>query len=117
MVVGFCEKHPVMGVCFVQSKTDILDGLLNVSHLSFQSTKFQCYQIDAPLGNETFTTRKSSCVNARGIPTAVYQVLPEVGYPPCRGTSPIRSDGGRGTRGGVPLSGYPPARYNGGGCT
>ena len=30
-------------------------------------------------------TRKSSCVNARGIPTSVYQVLhlfPEVGYPP-----------------------------------
>ena len=30
-------------------------------------------------------TRKSSCVNARGIPTAAYQVLhvlTEVGYPP-----------------------------------
>ena len=27
-------------------------------------------------------TRKSSCVNARGIPTAAYQVLPEGGYPP-----------------------------------
>ena len=27
-------------------------------------------------------TRKSSCVNARGIPIAAYQVLPEVGYPP-----------------------------------
>ena len=32
-----------------------------------------------------YDTRKSSCVNARGIPTAAYQVLhllPEVGYPP-----------------------------------
>ena len=66
-------------------------------------------------------TRKSSCVNARGIPTAAYQVLhlfpevgyppppqpglmggvPKVGYPPGRGYPPARSDGG--TQGGYPL--------------
>ena len=33
---------------------------------------------------KTFYTRKFSCVNARGIPTAAYQVLPEVVYPPHR---------------------------------
>ena len=74
-------------------------------------------------------TRKSSYVNARGIPTAAYQVLPEVGYPPYRGTpqpglmggtrgeiSPhqgtpqARSDKGC-TQGGVPpLLGYPPGQ-------
>ena len=47
-------------------------------------------------------------MNARGIPTAAYQVLhllSEVGYPP-----PARSDGGS-TQGGVPLpAGVPPAR-------
>ena len=45
-------------------------------------------------------TRKSSCVNTRGIPTAAYQVLhllTEVGYPPCPGLM-----------GGVPEVGYPP---------
>ena len=67
-------------------------------------------------------TRKSSCVNARGIPTAAYQVLhllTKVGYPPpsgyphpglmgvpgvppCWGTPLSRSDGG--------YLGYPPVR-------
>ena len=73
------------------------------------------------------TKRKSSCVNARGIPTAAYQVLPsvilyEVGYPPTPipiGTPPwARSNRGgyprwdtpppaRSDRG-VPQVGYPP---------
>ena len=61
--------------------------------------------------SKTFYTRKSSCVNARGIPTAAYQVLhllPEVGYPPPppQGYHPARSDGG-----GVPEVGYPQQRY------
>ena len=46
-------------------------------------------------------TRKSSCVNARGIPTRAYQVLhlfPKVGYPPWPGLP-----GGGGTWGGAPL--------------
>ena len=42
------------------------------------------------------TTRKSSCMNARGTPATAYQVLPEVGYPaPQPGLT-------GGTRGGVP---------------
>ena len=62
--------------------------------------------------------RKSSCVNARGMLTAAYQVphlLPEVGYPPGRGTPPARSDSGD-TRGVVPppQQGHPLARSNGG---
>ena len=59
----------------------------------------------------SFATRKSSCVNARGIPTTAYQVLhlfPEVGYPPSRGTPLARSDWG------VPEVGYPLARSDGG---
>ena len=56
------------------------------------------------------TTRKSSCVNARGIPTAAYQVLhllTKWGTPP-----PLpRSDGVGGTQGGIlPWLGYPPSR-------
>ena len=51
-------------------------------------------------------TRKSSCVNARGIPTAAYQVLhllPEGGTPLGRvPPPPARSDRG------VPEVGYPP---------
>ena len=52
-------------------------------------------------------TRKSSCVNARGIPTAAYQVLlggvppPPIGVPPCPGLT-------GGTRGGVPPAGVAP---------
>ena len=41
----------------------------------------------------TIITRKSSCVNARGIPTATYQVLhllTEVGYPPPSGYPPVQ---------------------------
>ena len=73
-----------------------------------------------------FQKRKSSCVNARGIPTAAYQILhllPEVGYPPARphwgggtptlGTphwgTPRPGPTGEGTRGGVP----PPPRLAG----
>ena len=72
---------------------------------------------------KTILTRKSSCVNARGIPTAAYQVLLEMGYPP---PQPGLTGGGGGTRGGVPPSqvwqekggtivGYPLARSNWGG--
>ena len=53
-----------------------------------------------------YRTRKSSCVNARGIPTAVYQVTqlsPKVGYPP------TSSDGGY-PRWGTPPVGVPPTR-------
>ena len=64
-------------------------------------------------------TRKSSCVNARGIPTATFQVLhllSEVGYPPPSGTPPppmARSNRKGGyPRWGIPPSGYPPARSN-----
>ena len=66
-------------------------------------------------------TRKSSCVNARGIPTAAYQVLhlfPEVGYPSGRGIPPARSDGGGGgvrEVGYPPSMGYPPVRSDQGG--
>ena len=53
--------------------------------------------------------RKSSCVNARGIPTAAYQVLLKMGYPPPhRGIPLTRSD-----RGGVPEVGFPSARSDG----
>ena len=69
-------------------------------------------------------TRKFSCVNARGIPTAAYQVLhllsctrwgtpppPTSRDTPGRGTSPSQVRlGGRGTRGGVPPIGVPPTR-------
>ena len=41
-------------------------------------------------------TRKFSCVNARGIPTVAYQVLPRWGTPPARSN-----------REGVPRVGYP----------
>ena len=60
-------------------------------------------------------TGKSSCVNARGIPTPAYQVLhllPEVGYP-LAGVPPWPGLMG-GTQGGVPQQGYPPARSDGG---
>ena len=81
---------------------------------------------------EVIITRKSSCVNARGIPTAAYQVLHLLsctrwgypsrsgpmggGYLSCRtpscGTPLARSDGG--TRGEVPLCQGTPARSDGG---
>ena len=51
-------------------------------------------------------TRKSSCVNARGIPTAAYQVLLG-GVPPIRVPPPQPGPMG-GTRGGVPSIGVPP---------
>ena len=60
---------------------------------------FYKFQNEVP---KNLTTRKSSCVNERGIPTAAYQVLPEVGYPPPPRPGP--------TKGGVPKVGYPPAR-------
>ena len=46
--------------------------------------------------NDTKLTRKSSCINARGIPTAVYQVLHVLSCP-----------GGGGTLQGVPGWGIP----------
>ena len=53
--------------------------------------------------------RKSSCVNARAILTAAYQVLPEVGYPPI-GVPPTRSNGGVPEVGyNAPCQGNPPA--------
>ena len=52
-------------------------------------------------------TRKSSCVNARGIPTAAYQVLLG-GVPPHWGT-PCQVQWGD-TWGGVPPVGYPPSQ-------
>ena len=57
---------------------------------------------------KSFLTRKSSCVNARGIPSSAHQVLhlfPEVGYPLSRGTP------WPGLIGEVPEVGYPPAGY------
>ena len=56
--------------------------------------------------NTSFLTRKSSCVNARGIPTAAYQVLPEFGYPSPRWGTPCQV-----RLGGVPEVGYPPSGY------
>ena len=69
-------------------------------------------QLNEPISDEDMSklsgyfviTRTSSCVNARGIPTAAYQVLhllPEVGYPPGRGAP--RPD----LMEGVPKVGYP----------
>ena len=71
----------------------------------FSSTKETISETIPELLNN-LKTRKSSCVNARGIPTATYQVLhllPEVGYPQAR------SNGG-----GYPQQGYPLARSDGG---
>ena len=54
---------------------------------------------------KTQLTRKSSCMNARGIPTTAYQVLPllpEVGYPPAGVPQPGLM--------GVPKVGVPPGR-------
>ena len=96
--------------------------------------EFYTIQVNyAAINNFTSSTRKSSCVNARGIPTAAYQVLhllPEMGYPPWQeyppdqvwvpppsplaGVPPLpaRSAGGGGTRGGAPPC-PPPARSDG----
>ena len=51
------------------------------------------------------TTRKSSCVNTKGIPIAAYQVLPEEGYPPPPVGVPLlaRSDKGGYPRWSTPL--------------
>ena len=53
-------------------------------------------------------------MNARGIPTAAYQVLLEMGYSPCWGTLPPSQVW---PGGGVPKVGYPLARSDWGGCT
>ena len=58
-----------------------------ISHISVQKWHLG-FQKDS-------STRKSSCVNARGIPNAAYQVLLKMGYPPS----------------GYPPSGYPPSKY------
>ena len=61
-------------------------------------------QLKIKHSEDTKKTRKSSCVNAIGIPTAVYQVfhlLPKVGYPP------PRSDMGVYLRWGTPSRGTP----------
>ena len=55
-------------------------------------------------------TRKSSCVNARGIPTAAYEalyLLSKLGYPPPAGVPPASSDLGY-MRWGTRWHGYPP---------
>ena len=65
--------------------------------------------------NNIITTRKSSCVNARGIPTMAYQVLhllPQVGYT-LAGVPLARSDGGGYLRWGTPQQANPPARSDG----
>ena len=62
------------------------------------------YEKDISLDKNVNKTRKSSSVNARGIPTAAYQVLPGWGTPPCRGTPLARSIGG------VPEVRYPLVR-------
>ena len=57
-----------------------------------------------------FFTRKSSCVNSRGTPTAAYQVLhlfPEVWYPPGRVPPQPGLMGGY-LRWGTPQAGVPP---------
>ena len=107
--------------------------------LKQHATFVSLIQSDSNRCVETAKTTKSSCVNARGIPTAAYQVLhllTEFGYPPAGvppaksnggyprwGTPPSRSTPGRvtpwlgpmgGTRGGIPQNGYPLARSNGG---
>ena len=78
--------------------------------------RFKC-QLDS--FRKVLKTRKSSCVNARGIPTAAYQVLhprwgtpppgrgtPQQAYPPGRVPPLARSDEG----GGLPEVEYPPSR-------
>ena len=77
-------------------------------------------------------TRKSSCVNARGLPTVAYQVLLRWGIPPVgvspphwgtpqpglrgylRWGTPHQGTPGQILLGGVPEVGYPPARSDGG---
>ena len=76
--------------------------------------------------NQSDLKTRKSCLNARGIPTAAYQVLhllPEVGYPPPDRSTPQPGLTGD-TRGGVPPirvpplgrsnGGVPPARFDGG---
>ena len=53
---------------------------------------------------QTMLTRKSSCVNARGIPPAAYQVLHLLSYP--RVGYPHPDLAGGGGRGGWPISGW-----------
>ena len=58
-------------------------------------------------------TRKSSCMNARGILTTAYQVLhllPKVGYPPA-GVHPGQVWWGGYLRWGTPLRGVPPSQF------
>ena len=86
--------------------------MLNAIYIMYNSQKFSCEvnHVECSEWTKDLITRKSSCLNARGIPTAAYQVLPRWGTPP-----PGKSDGG-GTRGGVPPQrwgtplGYPPVR-------
>ena len=80
------------------------------------------YVISRPEHQFQFQTRKSSCVNARGITTTAYQVLhlfPEVGYPPPRqvwwegtwgGVPPPAGGTPCQVWWGVPEVGYPPGR-------
>ena len=62
-------------------------------------------------------TKKSSCVNVRGIPTAAYQVLhllPKVGSPPAGVPPPPARSDWRIPEVGYPLAGVPPASSDGG---
>ena len=70
-----------------------------------------------PWWRETYTTRKSSCVNARGIPTVAYQVLHLLSYPGRGGgfpgwwvppTSQVRMGGTHPWLG--PVTGVPPGK-------
>ena len=63
--------------------------------LGYPSIATNVKRLNEHFGVKTKITRKSSCVNVRGIPTEAYQVLhllPEVGYPPSRDTPLARSN-------------------------
>ena len=87
----------------------------NISRVDFTNKKdHYMYLIPQFVVRNQIDTRKSSCVNARGIPTAAYQVLHllsctgEGGYP-CRGV-PHPCQGVSHPCQGVPNLGYPPIR-------
>ena len=82
----------------IKRSSDILDDFWDYKKFHFGIQVFTLVSTKQFRNCSSEGRRKSSCVNARGIPTAAYQVLPEVGYPPW-----ARSDEG-GTWGGVPPS-------------
>ena len=108
-----------------------LDIILDIIHYDIQCEWHAVATSSTHMSNGNILTRKSSCVNARGILTVAYQVLlggvppvgvppwpgltrrgvPEVGYPPS-GYLLSRSEKGV-PKVGYPLSGYPPSRSDG----